>query len=56
MIKDNVSAEAKDVEIKWTDQRGVMYKGDFLFKQPKGDSLGDFCGVMEGLELAERDQ
>jgi hypothetical protein len=51
MIKKHFNAEMKDVEIKWTEQRGVIYKGDFIFNQPGGDSLGEFYGAMAGVEL-----
>ena len=41
------------VEIIWVGQRGVKFDGDWVFKQPSGQSLGQFHGKMEGRVLPE---
>ena len=43
-----------DVEIEWGrdgGQRGVKVKGTYAFTQPSGDSLGNFAGEFEHLDL-----
>ena len=43
-----------DVEIVWGrdgEQRGVKVKGTYAFTQPSGDSLGNFSGDFEHLDL-----
>ena len=40
-------------EIKWEGERGVQFEGEWVYKQPPGQSLGEFGGKLNGHTMPE---